>query len=211
MIILTVHIIKNLETQMGNTSSSRSMTNSGMFVGSLALAPFTGGFSLLGLIPATVRTIAEVKINWRIVDINNCISSSYYDYKIKNIEIRYCHIDDDWIDAGVTLAARTFVVSTDAAHHWFVILELEGFDDYIYIDKHYFRNILIRKNKKGKNGGGDAWFESALKWRSDIKKYDGNVTLGQLISYVESDEHKYYHLIDDNCQHFAKKVYSWLT
>ncbi|QGR54367.1 hypothetical protein [Moumouvirus maliensis] len=197
---------------MGNTSSSRSASNTGMIIGGIFLAPVTGGWSLLALVPAAVRTGAEIKINWRETKVNDCIgNSSYLDSKVKNVEVRFCHIGEDWEDAGLTLAGRSLFMTTDACHHWFIIVEIEGLNDYVYIDKHFYRNIIIRKNKDGKNGGGNGWFSSDLKWRSDVKRWNGNVTLRELIDYVKRDEHKNYHLIDDNCQDFAEKVYNWLT
>ena len=93
--------------------------------------------------------------------IYNTIPSSSYlmDQRITQCEIRYCHINGALADFGLTLAARLSFLTTQAAHHHFIILTLEC-GALIYIDKHSYRNIIIRNDKDGLNGGGDEWLSS---------------------------------------------------
>jgi hypothetical protein len=193
---------------MGN-EFGRSCVNVGATIASVGLAPVTGGVSLIGLIPVAGRVIGENNIEWREADVNDELDSKYGNENVINVEVRYCHIGKDWEDAGATLLARGLMMTSAACHHWFIIVELES-GKLIYIDKHGYRNIIERSDRCGKNGGGTAWIDSALLKRSKVTRWAGNVRLRELVNYVKLDEHKYYHLLDDNCQHFAKKVYKWL-
>ncbi|QYB17401.1 hypothetical protein PV-S19_0037 [Pacmanvirus S19] len=193
---------------MGN-EFGRSCVNVGATIASISLAPVTGGASLFIMIPVAGRVIGENSINWRDTEVNNQVSRKFYEERVLNVEIRYCHIDKDWKDAGVTLGARTLGMTTAACHHWFIIAELES-GQLIYIDKHWYRNILERDDRCGKNGGGTDWISSERLKCSSVERWRGNVRLEELICFVEREEHKRYHLLDDNCQDFAKRVFNWL-
>jgi len=193
---------------MGNTGV-RSCVNLGTTILSVGLAPVTGGVSLLGLVPVGLRVVSENNINWRDTIVNDHISDKFRNEKVINVEIRYCHIGEAWKDAGATLAARGLMMTTAACHHWFIIVELSS-GQLIYIDKHWDRNILERDDRRGKNGGGNDWLASERLKCSTVEHWRGNVILEELINYVKRDEHRRYHLLDDNCQHFAKKVFNWL-
>jgi hypothetical protein len=147
--------------------------------------------------------------DWRDTTVANCISSSdkYMDARVESVEIRYCHIGSAVGDFFATLGARLTFTTSDACHHWFILVRVEGMDEYVYIDKHWYRNIMKRTNTDGLNGGGDKWNSSAYLRGCDVER---NVTLRELIEYVKRDQHKSYHLIKNNCQHFAKDVYAWL-
>jgi hypothetical protein len=193
---------------MGN-ELGRSCVNLGTVIASVGLAPVTGGTSLLALTYVAARVAGENNINWRDTNVNNKVDLTFVNEKVINVEIRYCHIGEDWKDAGATVLARGLMLTTAACHHWFIIVKLES-GKLIYIDKHWDRNIIERGDRRGINGGGNNWIDSALLKESPVTRWSGNVRLEELIAYVERSEHARYHLLDDNCQHFAKKVYKWL-
>lgn len=60
----------------------------------------------------------------------------------------------------------------------------------------------MRSEKCGKNGAGD---------KLDFGNADRMIRLNELINYVCRDDNKWYHLLDDNCQNFAKLVFGWIT
>jgi len=180
--------------------------------GSVIAAPVTGGASLWGLTIGVPRMIGENSMKWRETKVNDMMGgySDYFDSKVSWVEIHYCHIGTDLEDFGATLGARALGMTTMACHHWYIIVKVVGLDGYVYFDKHDERNILKREDTDGKNGGGDGWNSGTRLKHSRVKRWGGNVTLRELIEYVKRDEHKHYHLLDDNCQHFAKNVYRWL-
>lgn len=191
----------------------------GIWAAGIALAPFTGGASVVAAgIYGGVRMAAEANIHERNTSKNiERAAEDRRSERVVRLEIRYCHITSDndkdvlgdAADAGLTLAARALAMTTQAAHHHFVMLTLES-GTLIYVDKHSQRNVLVRDDKRGKNGGGDEWLDSALlKWCSPTR-WNGNVDLGDVIDFVSRDEFSTYHLIDANCQHFAQALYEWI-
>jgi hypothetical protein len=201
---------------MGN-KDSRIATN--FFVGfaAIGLAPITGGQSLWALVPVATRAVVEAKTDLKRISVQNYIDSSdeCMNARVLSVEVRYCHLnskreDDiggDLLDAGITLAARITFTTTDACHHWFLLVRVEGTDEYIYIDKHEYINIMKRTDTKGKNGAGDAWLSSKAEYYGEPRRH---ITLRELIDYAKQDKHQWYHLIDDNCQKYAGDVYNWL-
>jgi hypothetical protein len=195
--------------------TTRAVTNSLLTVLSIGLAPVTGGLSLIGAGYAVARECADASIKTRHVSVRNMISDrdECIDNRVVWVEVRYCHIfcdkDGDVVgelaDAGATLAGRALAMTGKACHHWFVLIAVEGMDGYVYLDKHSYRNIEKRDDNKGKNGNGDKWLSSERELFSSARS---GITLRELIEYVKSDEHQWYHLIDDNCQHFAMKLYN---
>ncbi|AGO84732.1 hypothetical protein psal_cds_747 [Pandoravirus salinus] len=191
----------------------------GIWAAGIALAPFTGGASVVAAgIYGGVRMVAEANIDERPAYKNiERAAEARRSERVTQLEIRYCHIsnDDDSdalgsaADAGITLAARALAMSTQAAHHHFVILVLES-GTLIYVDKHSHRNVLVRDDKRGKNGGGDKWLSSELLKSCSPTRWNGNVNLGDVIDFVSRDQFETYHLIDANCQHFAEALYQWI-
>jgi hypothetical protein len=203
---------------MGN-QEARMWTTGAVWVGSILLAPVTGGTSLLvGGGIAAVRVGTEVSIPTRRAPVNRDRRlDAMRSKKVASLEVRYCHIASDKDgevmgaagDAGLTAAGRLFGMTTMAAHHHFVILTLES-GELVYIDKHGERNILLVTDKRGKNGGGNAWLSSELLKSCKPTRWSGNVNLGNVIDHAERDEFQWYHLLDDNCQHFAEALYQWI-
>lgn len=202
---------------MGNSQSSRTNISAGIAIAGWALSPFTFGVSgLAGFVVMAVREEVNNNIHNRDAPVRNWISQSspLRGERIVDIEVRYCHINKGGIegpllDAGGTLAARGLGLTTQALHHHFVIATLET-GTYIYLDKHGYRNIRERPNKCGLNGAGDDWMSSELLKRTRPTRNGGVVTLADLIDYAERDQFGTYHLLDDNCQHFAEALYQWI-
>jgi hypothetical protein len=193
---------------MGN-SESRMATSFAITVGSMVAAPFTGGVSLVvGLGAVSTRNIMESHISenyTRETKIRNAIPPKLdLGSQIKFIEIRYCHISGPITDFSSTLAARSFGMTTKAAHHHFIIIELES-GQIIYTDKHYDINLIQRNNRQGKAGNGE-WIDSeCLK-----SKQVSNTNLLEVVQHIKENSSKRYHLLDDNCQDFAEFVYDFV-
>lgn len=192
------------------SEQSRIWTNFGIGAAGILLAPVTGGVSAVagfGLIGTRVGS--EMYVNSQLThnaEINNEISysSQLMEKKVTRLEIRYCHISSDINDALITLVGRATFMSAMAAHHHFVILTLES-GEYIYVDKHGYRNIIERNDKRGKNGPGNEWLESAL-----LKECtSNNITLRNVVDYINNYTSGEYHLLDKNCQHYAQQIYDW--
>jgi hypothetical protein len=202
---------------------TRVWSSIGIIVGGVVLAPFTGGASVavaLGTFGyGTARLIGEGLIEDKYARKNiERAAEALSSERVTRLEVRYCHIasddDDDtkgeFLDAAGTLGARALAMTTSALHHHFVILTLES-GTIIYVDKHGRRNVLVRTDRRGKNGAGDAWLSSALLKECKPTRWGGNVNLGDVIRFVSDDERfGTYHLLDANCQHFAEAIYQWI-
>lgn len=148
-------------------------------------------------------------------EVNDQISSEHEQLlyeRVTKVEIRYCHLNGEIADFFTTLGARLSMLTFQAAHHHFLILTLKS-GKLIYIDKHSKRNILLRPDKRGKNGPGNEWLSSECLRYCKPKVYNGHVMLYDVIRKIKYggmflDSH--YHLIDNNCQHFAQCLYEWL-
>lgn len=135
-------------------------------------------------------------------------SSPLMKKKIRTVEVRYCHLKGPVRDFFLTAVARLSFTTSQAAHHHFVILTLES-EEYVYIDMHADRNIMVRGNKDGKNGDGSEWLSSERLKFYEVGKYK-DIILADVVRYVERDSNGNYDLIDNNCQHFAEKLRQWL-
>lgn len=194
-----------------NNSEKRTIENIGLIVGGMIFAPLTAGISLaIGGGLAGIRSVADGIVEENCthyssinIDIGSMDRNKILD--IKAIEIRYCHITNPAGDALLTLLARGLVMTKQAAHHHFIIITLDP-GQYIYLDKHSYRNILIRNNKKGKNGSGNDWLESEILKSKSISS--SKLTLNDIIQFINNHTSGDYHLLDDNCQHFATKIYN---
>nr|UMO80046.1 hypothetical protein [Pandoravirus aubagnensis] len=197
----------------------RMWTTFGIWAAGIALAPFTGGASVAAAaVYGGLRVAADINIDERPAPRNiESAAEARRSERVTKLEVRYCHImtdndDDTWGkvgDAAATAAARALAITTQAVHHHFVILTLET-GTLVYVDKHGYRNVLVRDNKKGKNGDGDEWLDSELLKSCSPARWNGNVNLGDVIDFVSRDEFETYHLIDANCQHFAEALYQWI-
>ncbi len=192
---------------MGN-KNSRSIATFSIMATGIILGPFTGGVSsvaALGLVAA--RQNIEIAIDNNYVHNADLkiegITDSLKYKKIIKIEIIYCHISDSLTDASATLIARATFMTEKAAHHHYLIITLES-GEFVYFDKHSYRNILVRPDKKGKNGPGNEWINGYLLKRKYIYK---NTNLGELIEFVKNNTESKYHLLDNNCQHFCEEIY----
>jgi hypothetical protein len=141
-------------------------------------------------------------------------SSELRNERVVLLEVMYCHIVGDDIggemaDAGATLLARGMLITTQAAHHHYVILTLES-GALVYMDKHNKRNIRVRTDKKGLNIVGDRWLRGEVLKSTAPTRWGGNVSLNDLVNKASSSNLEYYHLIDSNCQHFAEELYQFV-
>jgi len=158
-------------------------------------------------VPRSVSIIPETIIN----DIFECstsvrISTSRSSACITSGEIRYCHLMGEALDFLATLGNRALVMNRQAAHHHFLILYIAGGGDYLYVDKHNYRNVMDVQDKRGMDGNGN-WIESELLETFPVRS---GVTVGDVIEYISLDKFEMYDLLDNNCQKFCREVKNWL-
>ncbi|KAF2072122.1 hypothetical protein CYY_006567 [Polysphondylium violaceum] len=174
----------------------------------VALAPVTGGLSLIGTGYGVLRFAEEGAVSSTFDSIVNCQISSdsqLWEKKIQSIEMRWCQLTNKGKDAATTFLARVSMMTTRAAHHHFIIVTLES-GDCVYFDKHSHRNILVVYNTDGFNQNNE-WVPSNLMRGGTATK---GKTLKELYNYATLDKFMLYHTLDSNCQHFADALYDYI-
>jgi len=199
---------------MGN-STGRAVTGFGVATLGFALAPFTGGASAI----AGVTFYTATMVNEVVVSNTGTHTCGYSEHnmssdrgiwgeKVKYMEIRYCHITGPFWDAMGTWYARASMATTDAAHHHFLLLQLES-GKTVYLDKHANINIAIVHNTLGLDQDGRFTMESRSLKQTSASKWGGNVLLQHVWNEACTDKYREYHLLDNNCQKFAKNIYDY--
>lgn len=190
------------------------MGSAGIAGAGIILAPFTGGVSaVVGTTVAAARYTADYQIDkrcthWANMRVHNIPSDSpAWDDTVTYFEVRYCHINGTVGDFGATLAGRALFMTTDAAHHHFIIITLRR-GTRVYLDKHGDRNLKIVTDNNGLSVTGGKFDEPSEMLRRYLPRHD-NITLRNVYDRARDDKYGNYHLLDENCQDFVEAIIDW--